>query len=403
MLEIEGRAKRLIIDTGSNVSILQPGVSNRKVKESLLKPFGVTGEDLDIRGQQQVSFTLGGQRLDHLFLVCPIPTETAGLLGMDFFEKLGAEISFEKRTLTLSDRPEIQTEHSGTRMKHVALTVFTQGETRHSAKDKQGKESSLAKHPSECLQTEAVHNVEKVWLVKAAENVTIEPRCRQVVTGRLEGEKGQSLPSLVCVEPAHIPIQGIHPARVITRVGLDTRVTQPEYFKTPVPNSRAYVMLANFSDTPIMIPKSTVLGVAEQISETLVDRINTSQQHTEPGKRKKNEGLYSKLLKGKLDHLPSEDRKKIEPVLLKYAHVFHDEESNDFKATGLIEHEINLNDPTPVRRPQYRTPFALRGEMKTQIEKMLEKGIIRESCSPWTAPALLVPKRTLDGKPKYRF
>jgi len=69
----------------------------------------------------------------------------------------------------------------------------------------------------------------------------------------------------------------------------------------------------------------------------------------------------------------------------------------------VVEHEINLNDLTPVRRPQYRTPFALRGEMKAQIGKMLEKGVIRESCSPWTSPALLVPKRSPDGKPKYRF
>ena len=122
MLEIEGRAKRLIIHTGSNVSVLQPGVSSSEIKESPLKPFGVTGEDLDGRGQQQVSFTLGGQRLDHLFLVCPLPTETPGLLGMDFFEKLGAEVSF-KRTLTLSGRPEIQTEHSGTHVKHVAFSV----------------------------------------------------------------------------------------------------------------------------------------------------------------------------------------------------------------------------------------------------------------------------------------
>jgi len=59
MLEIEGRAKHFIIETGSNVSMLQPGVSSSEVKESLLKPFGVTGEDLDVRGQQQVSFTLG--------------------------------------------------------------------------------------------------------------------------------------------------------------------------------------------------------------------------------------------------------------------------------------------------------------------------------------------------------
>ena len=134
--------------------------------------------------------------------------------------------------------------------------------------------------------------------MKAVENVTIEPRCRQIVTGRLEGEKGQSLPSLVCVEPAHIPLQGVLPARVLTRVGQDTRrpsqlSTQPDRFKAPVSDSRAYVMLANFSDTPLVIPKSTVV---EQVSETLVDRVNASRPRAETGKRTKNEALYRKLL-----------------------------------------------------------------------------------------------------------
>ena len=34
---------------------------------------------------------------------------------------------------------------------------------------------------------------------------------------------------------------------------------------------------------------------------------------------------------------------------------------------------------------------------------MLSKGVVRESHSPLSAPAILVPKRSLDGKPKYRF
>ena len=41
--------------------------------------------------------------------------------------------------------------------------------------------------------------------------------------------------------------------------------------------------------------------------------------------------------------------------------------------------------------------------MKSQIDNMLFKGVFRESHSPWSAPAILVPKRSLDGKPKYRF
>jgi hypothetical protein len=41
--------------------------------------------------------------------------------------------------------------------------------------------------------------------------------------------------------------------------------------------------------------------------------------------------------------------------------------------------------------------------MKAQIEDMLRKGVIRDSNSPWAAPAILVPKRSTDGKKKCRF
>ena len=60
-------------------------------------------------------------------------------------------------------------------------------------------------------------------------------------------------------------------------------------------------------------------------------------------------------------------------------HVFHDEDTNDFKATDVVEHEIIVERDTPIRRPQYRTSFALREEMKSQIDNMLSKGVIRES------------------------
>jgi len=40
--------------------------------------------------------------------------------------------------------------------------------------------------------------------------------------------------------------------------------------------------------------------------------------------------------------------------------------------------------------------------MKTR-RKMLKQGVIRDSDSPWSAPAILVSKKSLDGKPNFRF
>ena len=47
------------------------------------------------------------------------------------------------------------------------------------------------------------------------------------------------------------------------------------------------------------------------------------------------------------------EKQVTEPVLIKYAHVFHGEDSNDFKSTDVIEHQIVLEDTRPIRKPQY--------------------------------------------------
>jgi hypothetical protein len=51
-----------------------------------IKPYGVKGEKLDIQGRQSVNFTVGNE-YRHMFLVCPLPTQADGLLGIDFLEK----------------------------------------------------------------------------------------------------------------------------------------------------------------------------------------------------------------------------------------------------------------------------------------------------------------------------
>jgi hypothetical protein len=66
---------------------------------------------------------------------------------------------------------------------------------------------------------------------------------------------------------------------------------------------------------------------------------------------------------------------------------------NNFKGIDLIEHQIIVHNVPPIRRLQYHTPYALREEIKSQIEKILDKGVIIESNLHWSALAILVPKK----------
>jgi len=168
------------------------------------------------------------------------------------------------------------------------------------------------------------------------------------------------------------------------------------------------VLLANFSKGSLTIPKATILGVAEDASESTIDRISANAKSsvntpTKPPRKKKIKNIYDKFFNGKLDYLPREVRQHIQHILRKYDHVFSVEESKDFKETRAIEHQILVGDAKPIWRPPYRTPYALKDEMQTQVQYMLNKGIIMPSTSPWSAPAILVPKKSQHNKQKFRF
>jgi hypothetical protein len=169
-------------------------------------------------------------------------------------------------------------------------------------------------------------------------------------------------------------------------------------------------MLVNFSHKEIESPKATVLGVAVETSASIVAEINDEVKTNPKHRRKTQCGVNTvvedtnceQYLQDKLGHLSQEERSVIEPVLRKYRHIFHVEGRNDFTGTDLIEHRITV-DAKPIRKAPYRVPFALKKEMENQVQDMLKKGVIEESNSPWSAPAILVPKKSLDGRPKYRF
>ena len=63
--------------------------------------------------------------------------------------------------------------------------------------------------------------------------------------------------------------------------------------------------------------------------------------------------------------------------------------------SNVIQHQITLTDSTPTRSKPYSLPYAIRENLKTEIQEMLDLGIIRTSASPYASPIVIVKKK--DG------
>jgi len=84
-------------------------------------------------------------------------------------------------------------------------------------------------------------------------------------------------------------------------------------------------MIAKFGDEELTLPKGTILGVAQEISENLVVSVSygdDADRGTEytffSGSNKELPKGFKKYIEEKLAHLSHAERKIIEPVLIKY-------------------------------------------------------------------------------------
>uniref|UniRef100_A0A671VB87 Gypsy retrotransposon integrase-like protein 1 n=1 Tax=Sparus aurata TaxID=8175 RepID=A0A671VB87_SPAAU len=95
-----------------------------------------------------------------------------------------------------------------------------------------------------------------------------------------------------------------------------------------------------------------------------------------------------------LSALSAEEQKEARLLLWKYASVFSTHDS-DLGCTNLIAHEILLLDDTPIRQRYRRIPPSEYEVVKEHINQLLGAQVIRESCSPFASPIVLVKKK--DG------
>jgi hypothetical protein len=116
--------KSFIIDTGSNVSLVQPGVSNNKMKAASVTPFRETGDDLEITGIQEIEFRCNSYNYCHQFYVCSLPTDADGIIGMDFLSMVKAKLDLERYELLILKYVKINHGPSNQEAREVWPTVW---------------------------------------------------------------------------------------------------------------------------------------------------------------------------------------------------------------------------------------------------------------------------------------
>jgi hypothetical protein len=303
----------------------------------------------------------------------------------------------------------------------IAVTIFpTKSEFKNhrsgntmDRREKVGRRQQLTQH-------QTIDQNVLSWVIEGSETVKLAPKAKQML-GKLQLSKRRDKLTLVCLAPAHLPLEGILVARglaqVLPKVSTENKSELPQQGRAAAlmtTNSRqqnpshtqayVYVMVTNFSHEHVVFSKAAVLRIAEETAENLVVTANSSDCQNRWSyfktsiNTRENNSEFTQYLKGKLGHLNPKERSIMEPVLWKYRHVIHDEGSKDFRCTDLAENWIITGDARPIRKRLYRVPFSLREEMETQIQDMLKKEIIEPSTSPWNSPVILVPKASTDGK-----
>lgn len=107
----------------------------------------------------------------------------------------------------------------------------------------------------------------------------------------------------------------------------------------------------------------------------------------------------NRILKRKV---PEFVRNKLLSLCMKFSDIFHIE-GDKCTVNNFYEQQIRLSDNTPVFTKNYRLPYTQKAEVDRQVRELLENDLIELSTSPYNSPLIIVPKKTIDGKPKYRM
>jgi len=209
-VKIQGAERILIVESGSSCSLLQPGVAEVPLESTTFEPFGVTGDSLDIVGEQQVLFQMRRVTFSRSFLICKLPTSADGIIGLNFLTPRQARLdlgSLSLRVCLHSNLVLVSSQHEalleGCKQKegrglitHVTIPQNPSWDgsvepaciksTRNSNLRNFGGETPPKTKEINLQPHEVVLNDSEAWTVISKETVVLQPRAKRTVLGKVQ-------------------------------------------------------------------------------------------------------------------------------------------------------------------------------------------------------------------------
>lgn len=344
--EIEGVTCQLVIDTGSNFTIVRPDIIKEAKVEGKIIPIDtslrtVTGESAPVVGRANLRFRLGDWVTYQEVWLADVTDPC--ILGLDFLMAHDCHVDIAGGALQIGQQ-------------EIPLVLDRQSNNQPSCRR-----------------------------VVVAETVEIPPRCESVVYGSLRNG-GDVVDVWGSVGPLQQRNTHASQGILVGRTLVDLR--SPEGLP---------VRVLNLSDKVRYLKKGTEVADFEPVAYA----VSMEKEQTTPVVPNTDTGVPAHLVdlfnrSGR--NLNVDQQGELKNLLVQFQDA-SSKDKHDLGRTGLAKHKIDVETASPIRQPTRIPPLAKREEASNAINDMKEQGIIEPSKSPWVSPVVLVRKK--DGGTRF--